>query len=84
MCNKKLRLLRAGIETAKELQDKASMALNLIYEALDDLGIDSDNVKTGAENADNLRDAISCYVQYGEYSIDGLMKEIKAACKEGS
>lgn len=82
MCNKKLKLLRAGIETAKELQDKASMALNLIYEALDDLGIDSDNVKTDAENADNLRDAISCYVQYGEYSIDGLMKEIRAACKE--
>lgn len=80
--NKKLQLLRAGIQTAKELQDKASVALDLIYKALDDLGIDPANIKTDAENADNLSDAISCYVSYGEYSIDGLMKEIRAAYRE--
>lgn len=79
----KLNLLRAGIQTAKELQDKASAALDLVYKALDDLGIDPADVKTDAENADNLSEAISCYISYGEYSIDGLMKEIRAAYIEG-
>lgn len=79
----KLNLLRAGIQTAKELQDKASAALDLVYKALDDLGIDPADIKTEAENAADLNEAIACYVQYGEYTIDGLMKEIRAAYKRG-
>lgn len=72
-------LLRKGIETAKELQDKATEAEDLIFKALDDLGIDPAKYSTAAENASNLAEAISCYISYGEYSVDGLMKEIRKA-----
>lgn len=72
-------LLRKGIETAKELQDKATEAEDLIFKALDDLGIDPAKYNTAAENASNLAEAISCYISYGEYSVDGLMKEIRKA-----
>ena len=72
-------LLRKGIETAKELQDKATEAVDLIFKALDDLGIDPAKYSTAAENASNLEEAISCYISYGEYSVDGLMKEIRKA-----
>ena len=72
-------LLRKGIETAKELQDKATEAEDLIFKALDDLGIDPARYSTAAENASNLAEAISCYISYGEYSVDGLMKEIRKA-----
>lgn len=51
-----------------------------IFDLLDELGIDdTDTIDTNAENSSNLEDVISCYIQYGEYSIDGLMKEIKEA-----
>ena len=72
-------LLRKGIETAKELQDKATEAEDLIFKALDDLGIDPAKYNTAAENASYLAEAISCYISYGEYSVDGLMKEIRKA-----
>ena len=72
-------LLRKGIETAKELQDKATEAEDLIFKVLDDLGIDPAKYNTAAENASNLAEAISCYISYGEYSVDGLMKEIRKA-----
>lgn len=32
---------------------------------------------TAAENADNLEEAISCFIHYGEYNIADLMNEIK-------
>ena len=66
-------LLRKGIETAKE---------NLIFEALSDLGLDPTKHTTAAENASNLAEAISCYISYGEYSVDGLMQEIRKAYEE--
>lgn len=72
-------LLRKVIEIAKELQDKATKAEDLIFKALDDLGIDPAKYSTAAENASNLAEAISCYISYGEYSVDGLMKEIRKA-----
>lgn len=72
-------LLRKVIEIAKELKDKATKAEDLIFKALDDLGIDPAKYSTAAENASNLAEAISCYISYGEYSVDGLMKEIRKA-----
>lgn len=63
MTNKeKFILLRKGIETAKELQDKATEAEDLIFKALDDLGVDSAKHNTAVENASNLLEAISCYI----------------------
>lgn len=80
--NEKIRLLRAGIQTAKELQDKANEARNLVYQALDNLNVDFYAAKTNAKDSDNLFEAIFSYICYGEYSIDGLMEEIRTAYKE--
>lgn len=34
---------------------------------------------TAAENATTLEEAIACYVQYGEYTRSGIMREVMAA-----
>lgn len=34
------------------------------------------DVTTNAENADNLEQAVNCYVQYGEYNLKELVSEI--------
>ena len=41
-----------------------------------DMCIDLD-VHSDAENADTLEEAINCYVQYGEYNLSDLLKEIR-------
>jgi hypothetical protein len=38
-----------------------------------------DNYDTNAENADNIQEAISCYLQYGEYSVEEIWNEIQAS-----
>lgn len=35
------------------------------------------DIPSNAENADNLEEAILCYMQYGEYDPDELWKELK-------
>ena len=35
-----------------------------------------------AENAENLEEAICCFIDYGEYSVSGIMREVRAAYKE--
>ena len=34
------------------------------------------DVTTNVENADNLEQAVNCYVQYGEYNLKWLVSEI--------
>ena len=41
--------------------------------------IDADQISSEAENADNLLQAISCYIDYGEYGVAGIMKEVRGA-----
>jgi hypothetical protein len=50
---------------------------NKIFELLADLPVEE--IPTNAYNADNLQEAITCYLSYGEYDIDSLMAEISAA-----
>ena len=73
------RRFRNLLTSARKKQVASSAATYLVYQALEDLCIDADTVKTEAENADNLLEAISCYIQYGEYSVAGIMKELRAA-----
>lgn len=47
-----------------------------MYDFLSDINADLE-VPTDAENADTLEEAINCFVQYGEYNIDGILKELK-------
>ena len=48
-------------------------------QVLDDMCIEPDHVPSIAENADNLEQAITCYIAYGEYSVAGIMREVKEA-----
>lgn len=74
--------LKKLLQKARKAQQKADEALHAVYNALDDMCIDLD-APSDAENADCLDHAISCYVQYGEYGIANLLKEIRAQyCKE--
>lgn len=67
------------IELARRAQWIADQRLKQVFAELDRLCIDPSEHPTAAENATTLEEAISCYVQYGEYTRSGLMREIKAA-----
>ena len=69
------RILESGRNAylqANNLQCKIVDRLENDYE-----NINFDEVLTNAENSDNVMDAISCYMQFGEYSIDEIWEEIK-------
>ncbi len=50
--------------------------MRTVYAILEDKYVDLD-VDTGAENTDTLEEAINCFVQYGEYGLTNLLKEIR-------
>lgn len=75
--------LRSLIEDARKKQVAAQNALGSVMDAIEDMGvIDLSRFKTKAENADNLEEAICCYIQYGEFDVDSIIEEVKAAEKE--
>lgn len=57
-------------------QKKESEIFNLIDDTFG--RIDLQHVPTEAENSENLHEAISCYLQYGEYDIDSIWNELIA------
>ena len=67
------------LKKARRKQAEATEAIAVVFEALEDMCIDADQVSSEAENADNLQQAISCYIDYGEYSVAGIMKEVRGA-----
>ena len=69
------KLLRRG----KVMYNRAQTAETAIFTALEDMCIDGESVSTGAENANNLCEAICCFLHHNEYSINGIMKEVRAA-----
>lgn len=74
-----LRALDRKIELARRAQWIADQRLKQVFDELERLCIDPSEHPTAAENATTLEEAISCYVQYGEYTRSGLLREIKAA-----
>lgn len=72
-------IIERFLKRAKEAATKAQAAEYSLFKALDDMCIDPNNVPTSAENADNLHEAICCFLQYDEYSLSGIMKEIRSA-----
>ena len=53
-----------------------------VFDAIEDMCIDPDEIPSAAENAENLEEAICCFIDYGEYSVSGIMREVRAAYKE--
>lgn len=65
--------------TAKKKYVAALLAERAVFNALEDMCIDAESIETSAENASNLMEAITCYLCYDEYSVAGIMKEVRAA-----
>ena len=77
------------LRTAKIAQAKASEAEQKLFSLLYEFEININHIPTHAENADNLEEAISCYISYGEYGEANVLREIeelleKQACREAA
>lgn len=74
-----LNKLKSIICEARKQYKKAQQLENKIFDYLDSIGIGepSDISPVTAENADNLADGISCYLNYGEWSPEGIIKTIE-------
>lgn len=79
MDQRTFRKIDKAIEMASRAQWIADQRLKQVFAELDRLCIDPSEHPTAAENATTLEEAICCYVQYGEYTRSGLMRDIKAA-----
>lgn len=77
-----LSTFKRRLERAKRKAEESAAATRAVFKALEDMCINPDEISTDAENADNLEEAISCFIDYGEYSISGIMREVRAAYKE--
>lgn len=64
------------LQKARKKSKESDEALRTVYKAIEDMCIDLD-AHSDAENADTLEEAINCYVQYGEYNLTDLLKEIR-------
>ena len=78
-----LKELKKLINKARNIQIKKNEVMNNIFEILDDMEIDLD-FETEAENADNLEQAIMCYIDFKEYNVNSIIKEIKKQIKDRS
>lgn len=62
---------------------KREIAHKLISNLEDIIGIDLDNIpNNSAENADNLLQAITCHIDYGECDLEELLDDIQMAIAE--
>lgn len=68
-----------ALKSAKRKAVAAQEAENTVFSLLEDMCIDAEGVPTNAENAANLKEAICCYLSYGEYTLSGIMKEVRSA-----
>lgn len=67
------------IEKTRKYYDKAQKAEEELFNYIEKIcpDVDLECIPSNAENADNIKDAITCYCQYGEYSSDEIYKELK-------
>lgn len=68
-------LIKKALQKARLKYIEAEIELNNLYDFLSDIDADLE-VQTDAENVDTLKEAINCFVQYGEYNIDGILKDL--------
>lgn len=77
-----LAVFKRRLEQARKKAVESAAATKAVFDALKDMCIDPDEIPSAAENAENLEEAISCFIDYGEYSVSGIMREVRAAYKE--
>lgn len=68
------------LERGRKAHLKADLITQELFNKLDkDMGLRHSvlsDIPSNAENADNLEEAIQCYMQYGEYDPDLLWDEL--------
>lgn len=67
------------IEIARKKSIIFEQAYSKAAATLEELIPDACSISSEADNADNLQEAVLCYIQYGEYSIEKLKAEIESA-----
>lgn len=70
-----LKELKKLISKARNIEIKKIEIIKEIFRILDDKEINLE-YETEAENAEDLGQAISCYIDFGEYDINSIFKEI--------
>lgn len=73
--------LKDKINFARQAVLHEERAVREVLDMLDNMGINLSST-TNAENASNLEDAILCFIQYGEYSLENILREIQDASEE--
>lgn len=73
--------LKKAIQKARTSYQKAETNQKLVYQILEDMCVDL-GAFSEAENAGTLAEAVSCYIQYGEFGLNNLMREIKFQYKK--
>ena len=71
------------IEAAREAYKWAQLLEESLFEELKTSfeNIDLEDAKSSAENAENIKDAICCYLSYGEYSPGEIWNDITEATR---
>ena len=68
------------LERGRKAHIKAELITNELFDKLEqDMGLRTSilsDIPSNSENADNLKEAIQCYMQYGEYDPDLLWDEL--------
>lgn len=68
------------LERGKKAYDKAAAIEQELFNKLEnDMGLNGlilEDIPTNAENADNIQEAITCYLQYGEYDADSIWDDL--------
>lgn len=75
-------VFKRRLEQARKKAVESAAATKAVFDALEDMCIEPDEIPSAAENAENLEEAICCFIDYGEYSVSGIMREVSAAYKE--
>lgn len=71
------KLMERSRNYAIKMQKTTDLIREKIQETFPDLELDE--VETDSYNAEDLEQAIECYIQYGEYNIDSLWNELNSA-----
>lgn len=72
-----------SMKTCRKTFERAIEREAKIFEEMEDAfpELNLNNCVTFAENSDNIQDAISCYLQYGEYSPEKIWEDLVLAKK---
>lgn len=77
-----LAIFKRRLVKAKRKAEESALATRAVFEALDDMCIDPEEISSAAENASNLKEAICCFLDYDEYTLAGIMGEVRKAYEE--